>query len=707
MKNMCPIYTCNYYKQKKSPLGPESQNKIMKKTVFLKELRLLNFKGVRKLTLDFGQLTNIFGDNGTGKTTVFDAFCWLLFGKDSHDRKDFEVKTLDKNNNPIPKIEHEVNGFLIVDNEEINIRRILKEKWTKKKGSLVPEFTGNVTEYYWNDVPVTQTEYNKKINAIIDEKVFKLITNPFAFDGLKWQDRRQVLIDIVGDVSDQELAGNNQSYLDLLQKLNSNKSLQDYNKQIAASIKKAKDDIKMIPTRIDEVERGKPEVYDFNSLKSELEEKQKELSGIDELLNDANKAFQSKLDGVRKKRIEVNNLKSEIELIENNTRKEAKKRCTPGTTQLDSLRTKLTEKEGELTSFENALKTLKGKQESLKTEIFSIEQRIAKKRDEWNTVNMGTLSFDEKDFCCPTCNRDFEADDIEAKKAELTDKFNTNKSDRLNTINQEGKSLSSEKTNLEKEAQTLKERIASGDHKLSICRSEINNLKEQIESLDQTPENLPDPNQVYSALLDSNTEYGSKLKELNQLQLEITDEPKAENTELITARQGIIYSMDQIKTKLQNEVRIKEADNRIKELEEEEKTLAQKIADVEKEQFTIENFIKHKIDHLESNINKRFKYVKFKMFSEQINGGMSETCEALIDGVPFSSANNASRINAGLDIISTLCEYYNFTAPVFIDNAESVVKLIPIDSQLVRMVVDEDHKELTVEQYSKEELQKA
>ena len=195
-------------------------------TITLKRLTLVNFKGVRNLTLDFNHVTNIFGDNGTGKTTVFDSFMFLLFGKDSTDRKDFEIKTLDKNNKVIPQIEHEVSAIIDVNGEEIIIKRILKENWVKKRGSLDAEFSGNVTEYFWNDVPKQQKEYQDKIASILDETVFKMITNPLAFNSMKWPDKRSALIELVGNVSDAVIAGNDKMFVDLLAKL-TNKTMDE------------------------------------------------------------------------------------------------------------------------------------------------------------------------------------------------------------------------------------------------------------------------------------------------------------------------------------------------------------------------------------------------------------------------------------------------------------------------------------------------
>ena len=190
------------------------------KIVKINKLKLTNFKGIRNLTIDFeSEESFIYGDNGTGKTTVFDAFVYLLFGKDSQDRTSFEVKTLDKDNNVIPKIEHEVEAVITVDDETIELRRILREKWVTRRGTTEAEFSGNETIYEWNGVPMNAGDYSNKISSIVDEKLFKMITNPAAFNSLKWQDQRNVLIDIAGHITDEDVAKGNIDFEALISKL--------------------------------------------------------------------------------------------------------------------------------------------------------------------------------------------------------------------------------------------------------------------------------------------------------------------------------------------------------------------------------------------------------------------------------------------------------------------------------------------------------
>lgn len=657
------------------------------KTIQIKSISLINFKGLRNHTINFDKNTNIYGDNAKGKTTIFDAFTWALFGKDSTDRKDFELKTLDKNNVVIPKIDHEVSVIIMVDDEQISIRRILKENWVKKRGDLETVFSGNVTEYYWNDVPMQQKEFNFKVSAILDESVFKMITNPLAFASLKWQDRRAALMKIAGEVSDADLAKGNTEYEKLLSQLSNDKTLEDYRKQIAASIKKAKEDLKLIPTRIDEVSKTLPQAYDFADLKKYLETKNKELVDVENQITNKSAAFDAMLKENEAKKRKASNLKIEIQNIETNTMSQAKNETKPDTTVIDALKNQLNKSNEELTSAKNGIATLESKKSGLINEIESLKAKIEGKRNEWNTENAKEISFDDDAFHCPTCKRDFESGDVEAKKLEMTTNFKNKKAAKLEEITKQGQLLGKTKTDTETQLADIEDRLKKGKLFVENLEIEIKTIADEIEHDNSKDKAVQDPELVYQSLLSYNAEYAAKKKEMEAVNGTIQEVPEVDTTELKNKKAALAFEIDTVKNKLRNEDQIKAVNERIAALEQEEKTLAQQISNVEKEQFVIENFNKLKIDTLESRINEKFQFVKFKMFDTQINGGESECCDALIDGVPFSDANTAAKINAGLDIINTLCDFYQVTAPIFIDNRESIVKLIPCESQIVNLIV--------------------
>ena len=165
----------------------------------LKKLIIKNFKGIKDLTVDFGNITTISADNAKGKTSIFDAFSWLLFGKDSSDRKDFSLQPLDENNNIIHHLDTVVTGILDIDGNTKELSRILKENWRKARGKAEQELKGTSTTYEVDGIPVKQKEYQEIINSIVDEKIFKMVTNPFNFNSLKWTEQRKILLDITGE----------------------------------------------------------------------------------------------------------------------------------------------------------------------------------------------------------------------------------------------------------------------------------------------------------------------------------------------------------------------------------------------------------------------------------------------------------------------------------------------------------------------------
>lgn len=671
----------------------------MKKVILIQSLTLNAFKGVKKLHIDFESQTDILGANGTGKTTIFDAFTWLLFGKDSNERKDFEVKTLDESGNAIPKIEHEVSAVISIDGNPINLKRVLKENWVKRKGSEVSEFAGNVTELYWNDIPVNVSEFTKRVNDILNEQIFKMITSPTYFNSIEWKKRREILIDVAGgEVSYNDIAKGNANYEALLSNLTNGKTLDEYNAQIKASIKKSKDDLAAIPTRIDEVNRQKPQLLDFVTLENELTSKSNELTKIDDQLADANKAFDAVLQSQKSQKLKVNSIETKIASIEQKTRLEAKERTKPQDNGLGELTTSLTEKNNELSTAENALNTLQSKKSTAEIELKSIEDKIVSKRSEWETENAKELVYNDDDCNCPTCKQSLPSADIETKRIEMLNSFKANKNTTLSNISAQGKSLSNQKTNLESEIKTFDERIENGKKAIEAIKSDIETIKSEIEALNssQSTMEVQSEDVVYQSLLDLNNEYQELLIELDAEKALIEESKQVNNDELVSQRKTLVEAIDNIKGQLNLKIQIKNCDDRIVELQEQEKKLSQEIAGVEKQQFVIENLIREKIERLETAINEKFKYVNFKMFDEQINGGYKETCEATVNGVPYSDVNTASKINSGLDIINTLCEFYGVSAPIFIDNSESVHTLIDCESQLIRLVVSESHTELTV-----------
>ena len=662
------------------------------KNVILQSLSLTNFKGIKKQEVNFNQsITNIFGANGTGKTTFNDAFLWLLFGKNSEDKKDFSIKNT--KDTSLNKADHEVVGVLLIDGVETELKKVYKEKWTKKRGSEFETYEGNSTEYFWNGIPMQQKEFQSRISDIMDENLFKIVTNPLYFNQMKWQDQRNILLDMC-PVSDDVIAKGDEVFQSMLEEAKNYKSLAEWKSMLVASIKKSKDEVKQIPARIDEVKRGMPEALDFDSISKDLEVKNNELSSIENQIKNKSAAYDDVLAKRNEQALKVSNLKNKITSIEVDAIAESNK--PNDNTELNFLTKELTEKNQELTTAKNGLQTLNTKLEGKRQELSSKETEIENLRKQWNDENAKELVFDDNSFHCPTCKREFESGDVDAKKAQMLADFKATKANNLASINAKGGHLTKEKLNIETEIKDFETRIESGKVIVTDLEKSIQELTNKIDIVNSQEFEEVNPEQLYASIIASNKGYAELKKEVEILEASLIEVPKVDTEALDASKRELITQIDELKSQLMSKSRIDSDNIRISELEEQQKTLNQEIANVEKKQFVIDRFNKAKIDTLEAEINKKFKLVKFKMFETQINGGEVECCVAMIDGVPFSDANKASQFNAGIDIINTLSEFYGVTAPIFFDNAESVHTITETNSQLIRLVVSEEDKKLRV-----------
>lgn len=638
--------------------------------IILKSLHLLNFKGVRDFRVDFNkEITNISGDNGTGKSTLFDSFTYLLFGKDSHDVKDFNIKTLDSENNVIPRIDHQVTGVLEIDGDELTLRKLYKEKWVKKKGSETPEFSGHTTEYYFNDVPLSQKEYEGNIDGIISESIAKLVTNPLYFNQMLWTKRREVLSKMAGDVTDKDVAGQNEDFIALLALLN-NKSLEEFKKEIAAKKKKLKDSLEQIPVRISEANLSMPQVENWNKIESQIEMKNKDIEAVEKQMDDKTLSHQTTLNGIRDKQNELHDLKLKLSGAEQSAKSDKQSRA-------GEVQNTISSKEGMIRSIRGEIDTIARDISSNNNTINKLTEENNKSRTEWLEINSRTLVIDEKQFNCPTCQRPLESSNIDELRTSLTDNFTKDKLSKLTAISEKGEGN--------------KKRIESLTTSTAMFEKAKEGFETQIENLNTEVFNLKIKKKEIEAEVETESAEVTELKKKIE-SFVVPAAPIIDNTELKNQRTQLTNDRDALKTKLNNKEQITKLNTRIADLEADEKKLSQELASLEKTEFIIAAFNKTKIEAIERRINDKFKVVRFKMFEEQINGGEVESCECLVNGVPYSDVNKASQMNAGLDIINALTEHYEVYAPIWIDNRESINEIIPCKSQIVNLLVTKDVK---------------
>ena len=683
----------------------------------LLKMHIQNFKGCKDKEIYFGDRTNIKGANATGKTTVFDAFTWLLFGKDSLGSAKFDIRPLDADGNMINNLEISVEATIQIDYPddaaEYILKKTQKQVWRKKRGTDTTEFQGNVNEFEINGYPKSEKEFKAFIAGIIDENIFNLVTNPNAFNALPWKEQREILMKFVGVMSDAEIAltyGDKYSLLipelkiastdDILKKYTKAKNA--LNKQMAE-----------IPARIDELSKQIVSV-DTGALEVQKAAKQAELKRVEDSLSGGTDILE-KINEYKQRVIEE---KFKLSELQNNANAELDEKRRAARQAVNAADEKVAKTEREILDSgylkEDYIKA-RDRAEAEKT-------RYAEEWKEWKKKTfpefvplddyVEPLPLTDKDLTCPTCGQalpedvrkqrisdhekrckkakaDYDAR-CEAHKAKYkkdNDDFEDLRKQMISDITVKGQKAADNVRAYQKQIDEQEKEISALKLRLESEKADLSKAKKDLESIPAFADISCDKD--YIQIL--GTIQGLE-NEIEELRKETPD-----NTETEARRDAIRDEISDI------EAQIKAADNtkvkeRIAELEEEQKSIGQKIAEQEQMIDLTESFIRAKMNMISEKINEKFKVVRFSLFENQINGGLKETCECTVNGVPYSSLNNGHRIIAGLDIIRSLSELYGVSAPVFIDNSEAIStgNFPDMDTQIIHLIVTDD-KELTVE----------
>lgn len=659
------------------------------KSIKFKRITLVNFKAFRNFSMDFNDdVTNIFGRNESGKTTILDAIMWCLFNKDHLYRTTFALKTHDEQGNDIPNLEHIVELLVNVDGVERTLKRSLKEKWTKPRGQTEMVYSGNYQECFVDGELVSSTNFSVFVGTFIGETVFKCITSPTYFLSLSWQEKRRFLQSLAGDISEEEITGGDSKFDGLISEL-AKQSLEEYTKHLKFSTREIKKKLDMIPVRIAEQEKALPEKQDWDSVEGKIKELQSYIDRVTE---------QQKLTPLQRKRIEIDekirkvqeaqeSRKSVIEELYKGKVKEARWAYEKAQRELESL-------QKDALPYQNSCVVTKGNIKESEVVLLRCNKDVLDIRKEWAEVQNRQFTAPDVRICA-TCGQILPPEIAEKIIQEAKEKFNLKKADDLAVLRKRAAEIKKLKTEHENKIKAAEDIIKQAVVVLNSLEARSMKLKKV----------KPYPNEVYLDMLRADEQYIEAGKAIERLRAEYMEFTEDERTEEKNGKSEEMVDLTKDKEEvkrltalLAEKLQYEKGCSLIEGIKKENTGLAQQLADLERKEDIAVEYSAKADSLLESRVNKHFSLVKWKMFRTLVNGSREPYCECLFKGTEANDGlNSAGYIMAGVDICNAIAKFYDVSAPIIIDNAESIntENFIPSDGQQIRLFVS-DEETLTI-----------
>lgn len=658
----------------------------------IKKISIQNFKGIKSLDADFGDIVKISGRNGSGKSSVMDAYFWCLFNKNGFGNQ-FSAYPLDKNNEPIHKVMTSVELTVEHNGNDVTIKRTQVEDWSKPTGKTVEKLKGYKQERFINGTPLGVVEFGNRLNEMCNVEDWFMLSSITAFMSMKMEERRRRLMKLVLAVSDEDLAVD---YPMLLAELKKGKTVDDVLVTYRMSKKKANDDLLLMPARMDQNEKLKVD-YDFTALEAEANTIDTEIQSLKhDIETFATEHNFEMVDNLRK---QLSKMAGDMNRIEDDVRNKVNKSLLEAKNNKQDAEMKAEQSKRKIARLEESIKQ---NYDELQGDN-GLKHQIDELRNQWRTRNQQDTESevarwaeehaDDVSGVCPTCGQPLPIEKVENERQMAVNAYRTELNNakvqdlrniegkakriklRIDELNQQdvqsAEDLKAERANCEKLLESAKE----FDAKIGMCETyeeaisrneEYANVNAEREKLKQQVEELGNDN-------------GSK-EELERLKLQLKDKES---------------TLKVVRDKLAQKQANERCDKQRIELEKENLALLQAVADCDKMLDEIMQFKKAKVTMVESRVNRLFKLVRFKMYEPNLtNDGEKEICQPIVDGVPYELLNTASKVNAGIDIINGLSNEIGIDVPVFVDNKESVTKLVETRQQLVTLEVS--NSDLTI-----------
>lgn len=646
--------------------------------ITIDHLSLTSFKGIKSLSLDlYGKSADIRGRNGTGKTTLFDAFTWLLFGKDSKDSANFDYKPLDENGQPRTGSDTEVEAVLNVDGiRQVKLRRVRHEKWVQRPGNSNPVYQGDETLCWIDDVPVAlEKDYQPYISKLIgDVEQFKTLSIHGYFMRKHWKDRRKMLVDAAGGGAEAEIMARPEfaEVEDIL----AGKTVEDAKKRLADQRKRIASELDMIPARLDELQRSLEPVTDKDVMEADLkiEELKKEIRVIDDQLAGTMESFARAQSMATK----VNDLNALIDVRRMMLDK-------PNREHLNELKLRLSEADCKYASLDREIWSLVGDLQLIDRDIATLQQQREQLLTRWEQREGEVFVSNTVDTVCSLCGQPLPPEKIANAKQMAYMHWAEEKENDLKLIETQGKTTADRITRLQTERANVAASLARKQAAIDETAKEREAIAEELNRPVQAPD------------YDSDPEIIAHKAEIEKIQKEMTSgDPSAVRNDLYVRRNALaveIGTLGNVRFKMEARNRTLE---RISELEDRRQVLGQDAIRIDGEIALLGDFVHACCDAMEEQINAMFSTIRWHLTDYRKDGTPVDCCVPYVGGVSYDSTlNNGAMINAGIEAIRVLSRAAAISVPCFVDNAEAVNQLAYLPGQMIKLSVSND-PELTM-----------
>lgn len=647
----------------------------------LEKIIIENFKGIRSLSIDFADTeTHIFGMNGTGKSSIADAFTWVLFNKDSHGNApgsdNFREKPLDAEGKEIHNLDTTVELVCLLDGKAFNLKRTQRENWVKKRGSTNPVYQGNASTYWINDVETALKDFKARIAEIAPEEVFRLIGTLAAFNAQEWKKRRAQLLTLSGGDVDERLLASDE-YRPLADECGQrNIGIDDLRKVLSDQRKRTNTELQMIPVRIDEAKKALPtfgntEVADAEYIAKDNAEAIERLNGM---------IAEAKAQSGAGNTAQIVALEQEVSSLTRQVSSE----WADGKRQLEKRRDEAAD---DLRRAMELSAGSKKRREQTAGQLARVTEQRDSLRTSYTAVRGEKFTWVDGERICPTCGQAMPAEKIaEAREAELN-RFNAEKKAKLDDIKRRGAEAAQDVETLTAALGQIDTEIEETAKKTEDAQRRREKVSEEIKAYPEAPD--------YSV----NPRIEELRKQIAELTAKQSESPEEKVLALMERRSELQKQMDEKKAIIARRDAGIETEKRIAELERQQQEIGAALAELEQLIALAEKFVTDRCAALEENINACFPTIRWKLFETQINGGITDVCNCMIPCdsglVAYESANTAAQTNADIEIVNVLSKHYDVYVPLFVDGAESVNVLAHTDSQMITLSVSTD-TELTV-----------